>query len=211
MIRLIFPPQFEPFQPYLSLAYLKGLLSKRGINAKAFDANIDFYWWLFKERYGYESCNADRKRYLVSHVEEAINMLRSVPRSFQDYRWAVNVADEYLSAVSPAGARIALNSFELSNKYSSNALLHFINQEENVFRRYFYHAREKLIQTNSQMYLFSLVVLDQLAAVSCVCARTQAALSGLQDSIWRTFYIALCEKADKCWMVNRLCRSACSW
>src|SRR3989442_5799509 len=44
--RLIFPPQFEPFQPYLSGPYLKGLLCRHGICASVFDANLDFYEWL---------------------------------------------------------------------------------------------------------------------------------------------------------------------
>ena len=147
---------------------MKGLLREHNINTKSFDANIDFYWWLFKEYHKNQSCNSDRKRYLVTHIEEASNTLRSVPKNLQNYRWAVNVVDEYLSEVSPAGTRIALNSFEISNKHSSNALFQFIKEEENVFRQYFNYAHDKIVETNSQVYLFPLCGIGSTGSITCV-------------------------------------------
>lgn len=164
-VRLIFPPQFEPFQPYLSLPYLKGYLTNNKIECKCFDANIDFYWWLFKEKRTDHTLISDREKYLDSSIDTATKIFTSEPTDLATYRWAVNVADEYLSAVSPSGIKVGLNSLSIENKYSSNDLFHYLNNSDNIFRRYFNYAKKKILEKeSSQTYLFSLVVLDQLGA-----------------------------------------------
>jgi len=82
-----------------------------------------------------------------------------------EYRWAVNVVDEYLGCVSPPGVKIGLTSLVIGNKYSSEDLLRYLQSQDNIFREYFEYAQSKILSSqDTQYYLFSLVVLDQLGA-----------------------------------------------
>ena len=167
-VRVVFPPQFEPFQAYLSGPYLKSLLGQHGIEASAFDANIDFYDWLVaqaEKRIPWPTATSDSGEYLHEHVGEAVEILRSDPQSLLEYRWAINVADEYLRAISPVGVKIGLTYLKVGNRYSSSDLRAYLNRPENIFRLYFEYASESLLGSQSvSTYLLSLVVIDQLAA-----------------------------------------------
>lgn len=164
-IRLVFPPQFEPFQPYLSLPYIKGLLKIYDIDATCFDANIDFYWWLFKKGQDANMISCPRKRYLFSNVTRAIEIMRAVPQNLLEYRWAVNVADEYLKAISPPNVKISLTFLTIGNKYSSDDLRNYLQNKDNIFRDYFTYAEKDILgPPNVKLYMFSLAVLDQLGA-----------------------------------------------
>ena len=46
---LLFPPQWSPFQPPLSLPSLAAWLRREGFSVGVFDANIAFYHWLYGE------------------------------------------------------------------------------------------------------------------------------------------------------------------
>ena len=165
LIKLIFPPQFEPFQPYLSLPYIKGLLKIYNIDATCFDANIDFYWWLFKKAKNANVASCLRKRYLISNVTKAIEIMQAIPKNLWEYRWAINVSDEYLKAVSPPDVEISLTSLTIGNKYSSDNLQEYLQSKDNIFRDYFAHVEKKILGPSSvELYMFSLVVLDQLGA-----------------------------------------------
>ncbi len=48
---LIFPPQWNPFQPYLSLPSLLAFLKQHGESASLYDANIEFYHYLFSKNF----------------------------------------------------------------------------------------------------------------------------------------------------------------
>jgi len=48
-IALLFPPQWSPFQPALSLPSLTAWLRRDGFSVHALDANIDFYHWLYRD------------------------------------------------------------------------------------------------------------------------------------------------------------------
>ncbi len=165
LVHIIFPPQFEPFQPYLSLPYLKGLLKAYGIESKCFDVNIDFYWWLFKEWEKERSPRSDREEYLCAKVDDAVEILGSVPQNLSKYRSAINVVDEYLKAVSPEGLKISLTSLAIGNKYSSEDLCICLQDPNNIFREYFDYVQNDILGSKDvQCYMFSLVVLDQLGA-----------------------------------------------
>jgi len=165
---IIFPPQFEPFQPYLSGPYLKSLLAKSGIAASVFDANIDFYEWLVaqaEEQIPWPMPPHENARYLREHVWQAVQILRSTPTSLPEYRWAINVTDEYLRVISPAGVKIGLTYLKVGNRYSSSDLREYLDTPENIFRLYFEYASERLLGSlNASVYLLSLVVIDQFAA-----------------------------------------------
>lgn len=165
IVKIIFPPQFEPFQPYLSPAYIKGLLEIHGFDSNCFDANIDFYWWLFREwKRSHPPCSK-REEYLHPNVNDAVRTLKATPQNLFEYRWAINVIDEYLESVSQKGMKIKLNSLTIGNKYSSEDLRNYLRSPNNVFKEYFQYVQNKILGTlDTQYYLFSLVVLDQLGA-----------------------------------------------
>lgn len=167
-VRILFPPQFEPFQAYLSGPYLKALLSHQGIAATVFDANIDFYDWLVaqaRDETEWSTARNDSAVYLREHVGRAVKLLRSNPDSLLEYRWAINVVDEYLRAISPAGVKIGLTYLKVGNRYSSSDLQAYLDRSDNIFRLYFKYASERLLgPPGVSTYLFSLVVIDQLAA-----------------------------------------------
>lgn len=164
-LKIIFPPQFEPFQPYLSLPYIKGLLKIYDIDATCFDANVDFYWWLFKKAQDANMPSSRRKQYLFSNVTKSVEIIRDIPQNLWEYRLAINVADEYLKTVSPPGVQISLTSLTIGNKYSSDDLQEYLQSKDNIFRDYFAYAEEDILgPMNVKFYMFSLVVLDQLGA-----------------------------------------------
>jgi len=163
--QIIFPPQFEPFQPYLSPAYIKGFLKIHGFDSNSFDANIDFYWWFFRERKESYSPCSKREEYLCSNVDDAVRTLKTAPQNLFEYRWAINVVDEYLKIVSPTGVKIKLDSLTIGNKYSSEDLRSYIENHNNIFKIYFQCIQSKILSSqDTQYYFFSLVVLDQLGA-----------------------------------------------
>src|SRR5271165_2129676 len=48
-LALLFPPQWSPFQPALSLPSLASWLRRDGFSVKALDANVEFYHWLYSD------------------------------------------------------------------------------------------------------------------------------------------------------------------
>ena len=166
--RLIFPPQFEPFQPYLSGPYLKGLLCRHGICASVFDANLDFYEWLVAfsgKSPSWRTKHGPGADYLSGQVPEAVSSLRRTPISLSTYRWSVNVADEYLRVVSPLRVKIGLTYLKVGNRYSSSDLKAYLDKPDNIFCQYFDDAAERILGSSDvSIYLLSLVVIDQLAA-----------------------------------------------
>jgi len=167
-IQILFPPQFEPFQAYLSGPYLKALLAKFNICSSVFDANTDFYGWLVAkadEELPWSIMPSDDFSYLREHVGEAVGVLKRVPKSLTEYRWATNVVEEYLCAASPVGVRIGLTFLKVGNRYSSFDLRSYLERSDNIFRLYFQDAQQELLgPPHVSTYLFSLVVIDQIPA-----------------------------------------------
>jgi len=168
VVQVIFPPQFEPFQAYLSGPYLKGLLASYGEEAVLFDANIDFYDWLLSFRtrtIPWQTRRHPNLEFLRRHVGAAAASLKRNPASLLDYRWAINVVDEYLSAVAPEGVKVGLSYLKVGNRYSDTHLRAYLDDENNLFARYFADATDSILGPESvNTYLLSLVVIDQLAA-----------------------------------------------
>jgi len=167
-VRIIFPPQFEPFQPYLSCPYLKGLLHHYGLDASVCDANIDFYWWLVSlhdQVLPWHRRPTVSAGYLSHHVEDALERLRRIPSTLLEYRWAVNVVDEYLGSVSPLGTKLGLTYLKVGNRFSSSGLREYIDDPTSIFEVYMSTAMDALLGAETvSFYLLSLVVIDQLPA-----------------------------------------------
>jgi len=159
-VRLLFPPQFEPFQGYLSGPYLRSLLRLLGVSGSLFDANIDFYEWL--------AAQTDRTRasgetndaacaFLRETVGEAITVLKGSPRTLAEYRWAVSATDEYLRAVSPLGVKIGLTHLKVGNRYSSTDLREYLSRGDNIFEAYLENVSSEILGPPSvSTYLLSL-------------------------------------------------------
>lgn len=167
-IQILFPPQFEPFQAYLSAPYLKGVLASYGEEAGVFDANIDFYEWvlsLAKRPIPWQTKNHPNLDFLRGEVGAAVAALKRTPESLLGYRFAINVVDEYLGAIAPEGIKIGLSYLKVGNRYSDEHLHTYLDDENNLFSRYFAESAEAVLGPESVgTYLFSLVVIDQLAA-----------------------------------------------
>ena len=167
-VQILFPPQFEPFQPYLSGPYLKGLLSTYGVKATVFDANIGFYDWLLtfaSQPIPWEANDHACLEYLRARVLAAVASLKSTPPDLVRYRWAINIVEEYLGAIAPKGTKISLSSLKVGNRYSEEHLSAYLDDEHNMFAQYFRHAEKAILGPDAvDTYLLSLVVIDQLPA-----------------------------------------------
>lgn len=167
-VRIIFPPQFEPFEPYLSGAYLQGFLTALGVSASAVDANVEFYDWMVDRSQGAilsESPECARRRYLCDHARKARDVLRQTPRSLLHHRWAVNVADEYLRSAARPGVRLGLTHLKVGNGYSSENLCSYLERRDNVLDEFFEFAADWLLGPPAvSTYLLSVAVIDQLPA-----------------------------------------------
>jgi hypothetical protein len=161
-VRILFPPQLEPFQSYLSGAYLKGLLATYGQDATVFDANIDFYDWLLSfgtRTIPWKTHHHPNLEFLRRHVSDAVASLKRAPTSLLDYRWAINTVDEYLGAISPEGVKIGLSCLKVGNRYSAEHLRAYLDDENNLFSHYFAEAADSILGSESvNVYLFSLLL-----------------------------------------------------
>ena len=173
--RVVFPPQFEPFQPYLSGPYLKSLLSQHDLDASVFDANIDFYEWMVGfagRQVPWATVPHENRDYLHANVKHAVGCLRSRPGSLHEYRWAINVVEEYLRAISPVGVEMGLTCMRTGHPNSAQDLLDYSQDPNSAFALYFEDAADDLLGPPSvQTYLLSVVVRDQLAAAVVLCGK----------------------------------------
>lgn len=164
-IRIIFPPQFEPYQPYLSLPYLKGLLSKLSIESTYYDANIDFYWWIFSNKKEFiNNTNENNKlKYLFENIDIAVGNLKKKGIDIFEYRWSMNIVEEFLLAISPQNFEISLNYLNIGNKYSSASLKSLVIDKTSIFDLFFQDKKQKILGDKEyNYYFFSIVVIDQL-------------------------------------------------
>lgn len=172
-VRILFPPQFEPFQAYLAGPYLKALLAKYGVSATVVDANIDFYEWLLTSYdASARSSVPDGEAswpYLREHINAAVSASRRLPVNLTQYRWMINVLDEYCRVASPNGVRVGLTCLKVGNRYSAVDLEHYLEQSGNMFASYVEDRAEWLLGDRAtHAYLMSLVVIDQLPAAVAI-------------------------------------------
>lgn len=167
VMQIIFPPQFEPFQPYLSGPYLKALIEADGARASVFDANIDFYGWqlIRSARRSNVPSAGGAWPYLGAHATQALDVLKGDVSRLEEYRWAINVLDELLRVSSPPGTSLDLTFLKIGNHYSSADLRAYLLSSENVFAQYFEENTEAVLgPEETKTYLLSLIVIDQLGA-----------------------------------------------
>lgn len=149
---IIFPPQWSPFQPPLSLPSLTGWLRRAGFAVRGIDANISFYHWLFtekaiellkehlrsspipdNERLGCEAIFASAADFKAD-VTRVQTLTRTPSGAEKDAVKAhflfINSFDLFLGAVSKALGSITISPVGLElagGVYSETALQHFAN------------------------------------------------------------------------------------
>jgi hypothetical protein len=163
-VKIIFAPQFEPFQPYLSLPYLKELLRLYNIQSSYIDCNVDFYNWLFDKKDTLLSPKNKQEEYLLTNIEQAVSNLKNGITNIYQYRWSINVIEEYLQAISTEGFSISLSNLEIENKYDTNSVKNFVYENNNLIYNYFNDKISIIESPTTNFYFFSLVVIEQLPA-----------------------------------------------
>ncbi|MEW6216048.1 MAG: hypothetical protein AB1478_12735, partial [Nitrospirota bacterium] len=163
ILGIIFPPQFEPFQSYLSLYYINKLLKNYGIYPIIVDANLSFYWWMLnKSKDSQLSCK--HSTYLNEYKNDALYSVLNKPGTIYQYRWAINVIEEYLNSLSRE-VKIGLTYLKVGNRYSSQDLKSYLNNSNNIFRQFFAENEKEILGPREvTRYLISIVVYDQLVA-----------------------------------------------
>jgi anaerobic magnesium-protoporphyrin IX monomethyl ester cyclase len=73
-LHVIFPPQWSPFQPFLSTPSLKAYLQTKGFHVRQSDWNVDFYEFFF-----------DKSR-LGGAVDRLEKYIRELPAKYENYR-----------------------------------------------------------------------------------------------------------------------------
>jgi len=163
-VRIIFAPQFEPFQPYLSLPYLKGLLNLYDIQSSYIDCNVNFYNWLFEQKEILLPKGIKQNYYLLNNIDSAVSSIKEGADDLFKYRWAINVIEEYLQAISTTNLSVSLSNLEIKNKYDTKTVKEFVFDENNLIHKYFNNHVDKIINKSNDFYFFSLAVIEQLPA-----------------------------------------------
>jgi len=188
-IILIFPPQFEPFQPYLSLPVLTAILKSRGYSVDVYDFNIDYFNWVFSPNYIEQSLrNFDKKengrdkfiiergKYALLHLSEAIQVLKTQKAfvNLPKYKWAMNVLRTALEVVSERFKPSKIDFYEArcgSTNFNSFRIYNAINNSHlNLFEEFIEDFVIPIFQKNAPDFIgFSLVIHDQLAFTLTLC------------------------------------------
>lgn len=184
-VRIIFAPQFEPFQPYLSLPYLKELLRLYKIRSTCIDCNIDFYNWLFRIKHKLLSVDDKQEKYLLDNIEQAVLHIKNEITDLYTYRWAISVIEEYLQVISTERMQILLSNFEIENKYETDKIKDFVYSTGSLIHEYFDDHASMILDHDSDFYFFSLAILEQLPAslifakkIKLLCPKAKIAFGG---------------------------------
>jgi radical SAM superfamily enzyme len=163
-VRIIFAPQFEPFQPYLSLPYLKELLRLYEISSSYIDCNVNFYNWLFEQKNILLHKDNKKNIYLSNNINYAVSLVKNGTNDLLQYRWSINVIEEYLQAISAMNLSISLSNIEIENKYDTKAIKEFVYMEDNLIINYFNQNIDTIMPQEYGYYFLSLAIIEQLPA-----------------------------------------------
>ncbi len=178
---LLFPPQFEPFQPYLSLPVLSSALSAKDLCCTCRDYNVEYFRWVLQpdrvcttlEDLRNRSLLLDtddegRAKYLAANIEEAVDVARG--DRFYDlpaYRWGMDIIRGVLQLES---RRFSPSSIDLysarmgESNYGSDAMCKSVEQDsENPYVEFIEsEVLPDLKAVGPKSVGFSVVVHDQL-------------------------------------------------
>ena len=103
--------------------------------------------------------------YLRKNVLGAVETIKSQPEDLISYRQAINTVEQYLNAVMPVDVRMGLTYLKVRNPHASDELKDYLDRPDNIYDAFIDAHRERLLGDASvDVYMLSLVVLDQLPA-----------------------------------------------
>ena len=197
-VMLIFPPDWYPSEPYLSLPTLTAFLRKAGHYVIQKDVNLEMYDWFFSE----EGFNLILERLPRKHIHSSITKLtgkaesaKTIVRSQEFYNvdkleWAMSVFREVTEAISLAyaPARICMPPMETDLTYklfmSSEILEAVEDTQVNVYRDVFNHILKPAIETeNPDVIGISIVLKQQLISSMTFCSMIKKQFPGIHITI----------------------------
>ena len=197
-VMLIFPPDWYPSEPYLSLPTLTAFLRKAGHCVIQKDMNLEMYDWFFSE----EGLNLILERTPRKHTHFNITKLiekaesaKIIVRSQEFYNvdkleWAMNVFREVTDTISLAyaPARICMPPMETDLNYklfmSSEILEAVEDTQVNVYRDVFNHILKPAIEAEEPDVIgISIVLKQQLFSSITFCAMIKEQFPGIHITI----------------------------
>lgn len=197
-VMLIFPPDWYPSEPYLSLPTLTAFLRKAGHYVIQKDMNLEMYDWFFSK----DGLNLILERIPRKHTHSNITKLtekaesaKAIVRSQEFYNadkleWAMNVFREVTDTISLAyaPARICMPPMETDLNYklfmSSEILEAVEDTQVNVYRDVFNHILKPAIETEEPDVIgISIVLKQQLFSSITFCAMIKEQFPGIHITI----------------------------
>jgi anaerobic magnesium-protoporphyrin IX monomethyl ester cyclase len=153
-IHLIFPPQWSPFQPFLSTPSLKAYLEAKGFSARQSDWNVDFYEYFI-----------DRRRLSVA-VRRLQRYIEDLPPENERYRNHAYLALGILSDF-PAKRRSA----ERLRSHDSIASIEDFHESVTAFKHllYAFSVAEPVVEVGTSS-LSTGRVMQSMEAIGRYCA-----------------------------------------
>ena len=197
-VMLIFPPDWYPSEPYLSLPTLTAFLRGSGHRVVQKDMNLEMYDWFFSEK----GLNLISERIPRKHIHFDITRLiekaesaKTIVRSQEFYNvdkleWAMNVFREVTDTISLAyaPAKICMPPMETDLNYklfiSSDILEAVEDSRVNVYRDVFDHILKPAIEAEEPDVIgISIVLKQQLFSSMTFCAMIKEQFPGIHITI----------------------------
>lgn len=223
-IFFIFPPQFEPFQPYLSLPILASVLKEESCSFKIYDFNIDYFNWILTPSYIERSLRDvktrqdrsdnfifERGEYALDHLIEAKRIIGN-QEEFADlpkYKWAMNVLRTALEVVSERFSPSKIDFYEARcgpTNYDSHKIYNTINDSLlNLFEEFINEIVLPILKNNKPDFVgFSLVVHDQLAFTLSLCREIRRLFPEIHLCIGGPLVSRLCQEMSNIPYISQL-------
>lgn len=197
-VMLIFPPDWYPSEPYLSLPTLTAFLRGAGHCVIQKDMNLEMYDWFFSgkglnlilEKIPRKHTDLDITR-LIEKAESAKTIVRSQEfYNVDKLEWAMNVFREVADTISLAyaPAKICMPPMETDLNYklfiSSEILEAVEDSRVNVYRDVFNHILKPAIEAAEPDVIgISIVLKQQLFSSMTFCAMIKEQFPGIHITI----------------------------
>lgn len=197
-VMLIFPPDWYPSEPYLSLPTLSAFLRNAGHNVIQKDVNLEMYDWFFSGEGLSLILARDPSKYTrfrITKLTEKAESAKAIVRSREFYNvdkleWAMSVFREVMEAISLAyaPARICMPPMETDLTYklfmSSEILEAVEDTQVNVYRDVFDHILKPAIEIEKPDVIgISIVLGQQLFSSMTFCAMIKEQFPGIHITI----------------------------
>ncbi|XOF33762.1 MAG: B12-binding domain-containing radical SAM protein [Candidatus Electrothrix sp. YB6] len=180
-ITLIFPPQWSPFQPALTISTLAGWLRNEGYRVGCIDANIDFYHYLLsdeaanilleelKDNHGFDCQKKEAIRATISnirHIRTSIHELLKGGESdnnkyLQNSYIATRILTSYLETISLLTKPVSISPFGMEMHSKSGF---YVDELEKILSK-----KNSLLQRFVESFLDSPDVHNaSIIGISCV-------------------------------------------